>query len=356
MEMRFFNTLQRYVLKELVISTFGAVITINLFAFVVSALIFVRKFPVMGATFFLYSAPPLIYLVLPYTLALGLLIGVTLTFGQIANQREEIIMQFNGISYSIFGRPVMFLSAIGIILVFFSTHFLQPIGFRAEDNRQFDVLKETLQNLPSGSNAFSFKTFSLAYDQRVEDKNSENDQFRFEGLTLLFKKDQKVTQMIRAKEGQLSFSKKQYEIFFDLKDCYIVLYKKPFDKLPQTIFQKNLSINRKFVNLSAKVETKKEDKKDTTLRLTPENPSVTEEKRRIKTMNTFIVFQSLQKEEKRIIGEMKSLEDLDNQYWAKKDELEKLALSQEKIKFYTEGKQIIKVIVVPNKLVNIVVK
>ncbi len=39
-----------------------------------------------------------------------------------------------------------------------------------------------------------------------------------------------------------------------------------------------------------------------------------------------------------------------------KAELEKLALSQEKIKYYTEGKQIIKVIVVPNKLVNIVVK
>ena len=37
-------------------------------------------------------------------------------------------------------------------------------------------------------------------------------------------------------------------------------------------------------------------------------------------------------------------------------ELEKLALEQEKIKSYTEGKNIIKVIVVPNKLVNIVVK
>ena len=39
-----------------------------------------------------------------------------------------------------------------------------------------------------------------------------------------------------------------------------------------------------------------------------------------------------------------------------KDELEKLARSDEKIKEYTDGKQIVKVIVVPNRLVNIVVK
>lgn len=39
-----------------------------------------------------------------------------------------------------------------------------------------------------------------------------------------------------------------------------------------------------------------------------------------------------------------------------KEELEKIALNSDKIKQYTEGHQIIKVIVVPNKLVNIVIK
>ena len=39
-----------------------------------------------------------------------------------------------------------------------------------------------------------------------------------------------------------------------------------------------------------------------------------------------------------------------------KEVLEELALNSEKIKELTEGKQIVKVIVVPNKLVNIVVK
>jgi len=39
-----------------------------------------------------------------------------------------------------------------------------------------------------------------------------------------------------------------------------------------------------------------------------------------------------------------------------KKTLEKIALDSEKIQKYTEGKQIIKIIVVPNKLVNIVVK
>ena len=36
--------------------------------------------------------------------------------------------------------------------------------------------------------------------------------------------------------------------------------------------------------------------------------------------------------------------------------LQNLALSHEKIEKFTKGKQIIKVIVVPNKLINIVVK
>ncbi|WP_334340586.1 leucine--tRNA ligase [Companilactobacillus sp. HBUAS56275] len=39
-----------------------------------------------------------------------------------------------------------------------------------------------------------------------------------------------------------------------------------------------------------------------------------------------------------------------------KDELEKLALADEKVKKFTEGKNIVKVIVIPNKIVNIVVK
>ena len=39
-----------------------------------------------------------------------------------------------------------------------------------------------------------------------------------------------------------------------------------------------------------------------------------------------------------------------------REDLEKLALANEKIQSEVEGKQVVKVIVVPNKLVNIVVK
>ena len=42
--------------------------------------------------------------------------------------------------------------------------------------------------------------------------------------------------------------------------------------------------------------------------------------------------------------------------FALKDELEKIALNSDKIKELTDGKQIVKVIVVPGKLVNIVIK
>ena len=39
-----------------------------------------------------------------------------------------------------------------------------------------------------------------------------------------------------------------------------------------------------------------------------------------------------------------------------KDELERLALADEKVKPHIDGKQVIKIVVVPDKLVNIVVK
>ena len=39
-----------------------------------------------------------------------------------------------------------------------------------------------------------------------------------------------------------------------------------------------------------------------------------------------------------------------------KDKVEQIALSQDNIKAHTDGKNIVKVIVVPNKIVNIVVK
>ena len=39
-----------------------------------------------------------------------------------------------------------------------------------------------------------------------------------------------------------------------------------------------------------------------------------------------------------------------------KEELERLALANEKVKPFVEGKQIVKIVVVPDRLVNIVVR
>jgi len=109
-----------------------------------------------------------------------------------------------------------------------------------------------------------------------------------------------------------------------LKNCYIVLYKEPFEKLPQTIFQKTLSISRRFVNLSAKVEAKEKKDNNATVRLTPENPAVTEVKRRIKTMNTFVVIDSLKNEDSAIKVEEDELALLEDEYWAVKDKILKI--------------------------------
>jgi len=43
-------------------------------------------------------------------------------------------------------------------------------------------------------------------------------------------------------------------------------------------------------------------------------------------------------------------------FGAPREELERLALEQEKVRPFTEGKQVVKIVVLPDKLVNIVVK
>jgi leucyl-tRNA synthetase len=43
-------------------------------------------------------------------------------------------------------------------------------------------------------------------------------------------------------------------------------------------------------------------------------------------------------------------------FGAPKDQLEQMALADPKVQVFTDGKQIVKIVVVPDKLVNIVVK
>ena len=50
------------------------------------------------------------------------------------------------------------------------------------------------------------------------------------------------------------------------------------------------------------------------------------------------------------------VDKLEAEEGASNDELQALALASERIKEITEGKEIVKVIVVPKKLVNIVIK
>ena len=69
------------------------------------------------------------------------------------------------------------------------------------------MLRQSLKNLPSGANAFSFKTFVISYDNRISETKGDTAEYWFTGLTLLFlSKDGYVKQMISAKKGQLNFS------------------------------------------------------------------------------------------------------------------------------------------------------
>ena len=100
--------------------------------------------------------------------------------------------------------------------------------------------------------------------------------------------------------------------------------------------------------------------------LNPVAPHVTEELWQMLGHETLLVFESypeydeakLVKDEIELVisinGKLRDKIVVDNNL--DKKELEKIALQSEKIQGYVEGKQIVKIIVVPNKLVNIVVK
>ena len=100
--------------------------------------------------------------------------------------------------------------------------------------------------------------------------------------------------------------------------------------------------------------------------LNPIAPHVTEELWEMLGHETLLVYETYPKydESKMIKDEIELVISVNGKLRDKlvvennlsKEKLEALALKSEKIKSHIEGKQVIKVIVVPNKLVNIVVK
>jgi leucyl-tRNA synthetase len=100
--------------------------------------------------------------------------------------------------------------------------------------------------------------------------------------------------------------------------------------------------------------------------LNPVAPHVTEELWQMLGHETLLVFESYPEydEAKLVKDEIELVISINGKLRDKivvennldKQELEKIALQSEKIQGYVEGKQIVKIIVVPNKLVNIVIK
>ncbi len=330
MKIKILNRLQRYVWWELFAASISAVAAITLFAFAVTALLFIRRYPVMGVQFFIGSALPLIFLVLPYTASLGVLVGSTLTFGQLANEREEIILQFNGIPLRVLLKPIVLLIFFSVAFELVATHIWQPQGFYAEDEQKFAVLRQSLKSLPSGANAFSFKTFILAYDNRIVEKRGKREEYWFTGLTLLFTKNERVTQMICAKKGKLKFSMARNKIFFDMEDCYTIFFNKPLEEMPQTIFEKRFSVSRKFINLRARPKMTKTGQGKAQFRLTPENPEVASKDMRLKTLPTPIFLRHLKKQKENTKNLEQQLASLSDQIWNAKKKLKKLTKSQAK--------------------------
>jgi lipopolysaccharide export LptBFGC system permease protein LptF len=116
----------------------------------------------LGPDFFLRAIPVLALQVLPYTIAFGTLAGITMIVGRLAADREDIILQFNGVPVSVVLAPVWVVGVAASVCAFVAVHYLEPESAYGTDKQRTDVLEALLAGLPNEPFAFSARGMPVA--------------------------------------------------------------------------------------------------------------------------------------------------------------------------------------------------
>ncbi|MGE0433694.1 MAG: LptF/LptG family permease [Planctomycetota bacterium] len=236
--------LVRALVRDMIVSSIAGIIGLTVVLFLGATLQFIDRFSFLGPGFFLSSIPMLIRQVLPYTIAFGVLAGATMVFGRMANAREELILQFNGVRLQILFVPIIIVGTLFTGATFHAAHFSAPEGAWEQDQLRFRVLAASLDNLPSGSFAFGHDKlpFAMAYRNR-------EDNGTLHGLTLMF--TQEVDGRFRpravfcARAGRVIWSHTLSQVSFELEDAVGVMWNRwPEQAVPRSFFAASLTVTQ----------------------------------------------------------------------------------------------------------------
>ena len=239
----------RTLTRQLLAASVAGVAVLTLLLFVAASLQFVDRFSFLGPAFFLDNAWILILQAIPYTLAFGLLAGATVVIGRMAADREDTILQFNGVPLRVVAVPVIVVGGLFSTLTFLAAHVAEPEGLYGSDMLPYRSLGVVLERLPKGAFALSERSlpFHLTYAQR------ENE--RFLGVTIVFVGAasegsdadglQRPAVVLVADEARILYSEALAEVQFRLFRCMALRYESwPHDAAPRTLYLETLDLRQ----------------------------------------------------------------------------------------------------------------
>lgn len=211
--------LRRYIFAQLFWSSLWSFVMLTAVMFAGMGIQFTQRYAALGVGFLFEQLPGLLSLALPYSIAFGVLSGMTLTVGRMASEGELMIVAISGIPTRVLWLPAGIL-AIGVcVLSFVANHYWQPQGFDNESKLQVNVLRSQLERLPSSASTIDFPQFSLSYQQHRSG--------RFAGLTMLLLRSDGSRiprQLVVARYGSIDFYADEGQIQFNFEDCYVTEY------------------------------------------------------------------------------------------------------------------------------------
>jgi hypothetical protein len=193
--------LQRYILRELVMSfvmAFLAVMTVSLVGMMFQVF---RSFAGLGLETIARMVPMSAWFVAPWALLVASSTATTLVYGRLSSENEIDAMRMNGIHAGRFLAPAVL---FGLALSLAGWAIVEHATPAARYERKVSIKDSTLQmlrSLPRGNKTFEIGRFELSYTDCVNSRIERLSLLHYEGT----KGDRRLAMEYYAPEGRIVF-------------------------------------------------------------------------------------------------------------------------------------------------------
>jgi len=226
--------IQRYILKELVITFLALLVVIAAVIFVGSGFQIYRHFEGLGTKMVLRVAPYIIILTLPYAILISLTSAITLVYGRLSEDNEITAIRISGMNMNKIIAPTILVCLVASCLCFYLNEYLVP----QKRHLQRTILKssviELLRSPPPSKYDLSLRNYHISYESFRNGK--------LHNMTLsVLDKNGKLESQYFAKEALIKIEKWKNP-YVVLIDCNVIKFKNSkevdhakFGELPLTL-------------------------------------------------------------------------------------------------------------------------